>query len=358
MVFRGRDQMGKETAVSVSNKVIALVIALPALALGAGISGVILALGLAGVAALGVAARLYRRLGLPPLHFAPRTARELFAAGAPIVAMTAATSVQPYLDAIILAQLAPAAVVGWFGAAKTIIGTLLAPASILAAAAYPRLARASGDPAALRQAVRSGLRPVLWLAALAAAGTYLFAGTAIDLIYGSSGFGPAATILRYFAPGFFLLFIDILFGHIIYAAGRGTGFAIAKIVSVFVGTALDFLLVPVFQQRYGNGGIGVVVAFALSELVVFVGAAFVLRRSIELAAVADIARALGAAGATVLLFRTIPAVPAWLGIPLCLGIFAAASFALGLMNRRDLAMVRSLLPPLVGRRGSTGTTIR
>jgi hypothetical protein len=34
--------------------------------------------------------------------------------------MTAATSVQPYLDAILLSKLAPGVVVGWFGAARNI----------------------------------------------------------------------------------------------------------------------------------------------------------------------------------------------------------------------------------------------
>jgi O-antigen/teichoic acid export membrane protein len=99
-------------------------------------------------------------------------ARQLLAAGVPILAMTAATSAQPYLDAIVLSKLAPANVVGWFGAAKNILGTLMAPAVILGAAAYPRIARASGDPERLRREARSAFRPLLWLGALAGTGPY------------------------------------------------------------------------------------------------------------------------------------------------------------------------------------------
>jgi O-antigen/teichoic acid export membrane protein len=343
-VFRAHDQMGKDAAVSVSNKAMALLIALPALALGTGIPGIIVALGLAGAAALAMAVRLYRRLGAPRLRVSSAAARELLAGGAPIVAMTAAIQAQPYLDAIILSKLTPAIAVGWFGAAKVILGTLMAPATILGAAAYPRVARASADPVALRREVRAALRPLLWLAALGGTGTYLFAATVIRLIYGSAGFGPAATILEVFAPGLFLLFVDILLGNIIYACGRGTGFAVAKIISVAVGTGLDLLLVPVFQARYGNGGIGVVVAFALSEIVVFIGAMFVLRGgTFEPAAALDVARALGSAGATLLLFRLIPSVPFWVGIPLCVLSFAAFSVALGLTSRSDLAVLQGLL---------------
>ena len=341
MVFRSRDQMGRDALVSISNKAIALGVALPALALGAGIPGVIVAQAIAGLAALGVAVRLYRRLGAPPLRVSSRTARELLAAGAPILAMTAATAVQPYLDAIILSKLAPAAVVGWFGAARNVLGTLLAPAAILGAAAYPRIARASTEPGSGRS-VRSAFRPLLWLGALAATGTYLFAGTAIGLIYGP-GFEPAATILRVFSPGLFLLFIDILLGNIIYASGGGTGFAIAKIVSVVVGTALNFVLIPLFQERLGNGGVGVVVAFALSELVVFAGALMVMRRgTLEPGTALDAARAVAAGGLTVLLFHLAPPIPAWAGIPLCVAAFAAASMALGLVGRRELAFLGTL----------------
>jgi O-antigen/teichoic acid export membrane protein len=344
MVFRARDQMGRDATVSVVNKAIALAVTLPALTIGLGIPGVVVAQGVAGVAAVWVASRLYRRLGASPLRLSRETARELMAGGVPVLAMTAAISVQPYLDAIILSKLAPAAVVGWFAAAKNILGTLMAPASILGAAAYPRIARASADPVAFRREVRSALRPLLWLAALAGTGAYLFAGTAIGLIYGSRGFQPAATILEVFAPGLFLLFIDILFGNIVYASGRGTGFAIAKIVSVVVGTALDLLLIPWFQEHYGNGGIGVVVAFALSEFVVFAGALVCLPRgTLEPATGLDGARALGAAGATVLLFRLIPPVPPWVGMPLCVGAFAAVSLALGLVDRRDLAELAALV---------------
>jgi O-antigen/teichoic acid export membrane protein len=342
MVFRARDRMGREAAVSVFNKAMGLGLTLPALALGVGLAGFVAAQAVAGVAALALAVHFYRRLGAPSLRVSSRVACELMAAGAPILAMSATIALQPYLDAVILTKLAPAAAVGWYGAARIIMGTLTAPAIILATAAYPRLVRASGTPG-LPGEVRAALRPLLALAALAGAGTYLFAGTVVDLVYGSAGFGPTATILEVFAPGFFLLFLDVLLGHIIYASGHGTGFAVAKILSVAAGTTLNLLLIPVFQRRYGNGGIGVVVAFALSELIVFAGALLALRRGTFRRVMAlDFARALGAAATTVLVVRAVPA-PPWIALPLCLAVFAAASLALGLVGGGDLARFGALL---------------
>jgi O-antigen/teichoic acid export membrane protein len=350
MVFRAHDRMGKDATVSVANKAVALCVALPALALGLGIPGVILALAVAGAAALVVARRLYARAFSLPLRMSWDVARELLRDGAPILAMTAATSAQPYLDAILLSKLAPPSVVGWYGAAKTILGTMMAPATILGMAAYPRLARASADPTVLRREVRAAFRPLLLLGALAGTGTYLFADVAIALIYGARVFAPAAMILKVFAPALFLVFIDVLLGNILYAAGRGTGFAVAKVASVVVGSTLDLLLIPVFQERFANGGIGVVVAFAFSELFVFGGAMIVMRRwhALEPAIAVDVARALGAAGVTILLLRLMSGLPAGVALPLCVVVFVGASLALGLVRRRDLELLRALVPRTPG----------
>ena len=70
----------------------------------------------------------------------------------------------------------------------------------------------------------------------------------------------------------FLLFIDVLLGYSLFALGRVTAFSVAKAASLVVSTALEFVLIPIFEQRTGNGGIGVVVAFVASEFVVFGGA--------------------------------------------------------------------------------------
>ena len=97
---------------------------------------------------------------------------------------------------MILSKLAPADVIGWYGAAKNIMGTLLAPALILGAASFPRLARAAGHAGALKAEVRAAPRPILWLGALAATGTTLFADDAIAIMYGQKQFGPAGIIFQ------------------------------------------------------------------------------------------------------------------------------------------------------------------
>jgi len=344
MMFRGRDCMGLEAAVSVVNKAVTLALALVALALGAGVGGVVVAQALAGVAAVVVAARLHRRVARGPVRFDAKTAKEVIAGGTAIVTMMIAASVQPYLDAIILSKLVPGEAVGSYGAAKNIMGTLIAPSLIIGAAAFPRLSRAAVDVPTFNAEVRATLRPMLFLGALAGVGTWVCADAAIALIYGQRNFGPAGMILKIFAPGLFLLFIDVLFGNALTALGRSTAFSLAKVVSVAISTGLDLLLIPWFQQRTGNGGMGAVLAFVASEVVVFAGSAlFLPRHCLGKAVVLDIARALLAGGITAFLFEALPPLPIFVAVPACVAAFALCALALGLVRRSDVTVLIAAL---------------
>jgi hypothetical protein len=150
--------------------------------------------------------------------------------------------------------------------------------------------------------------------------------------------------LKIYGPGLFLVFIDVLFGYALTAMGRATAFSIGKIASVVLSTALDLILIPIFQKSTGNGGMGVVVAFVASEAVVFSGALFLLPRgSFGPAAALDVGRALGSAVLTALLMRALPPLPVYLGLPLCVIAFAFCSVALGLVRRTDARLLWTLL---------------
>ena len=331
MIFRGRDRMGLAASVTVVNKALALAAVLGALALGAGIG------------ALVIAACLHRRLSAGEIRFSARTAVEVVKGGSAIVIMMVAVSVQPYLDALILSRLVPAEVVGWYGAARNVMGTLLAPSLIIGAAAYPRLSRAAGELRAFNGEVRAALRPMLVLGALGAVGTYLFADTVIRSVYGERHFGPAAAILGIFAPVLFLLFIDVLFVTALTALGRSSAFSLVKVASVVLGIAMDLVLVPLFQRRTGNGGIGIVVASLASEVAVFAGAALLMPSGSLRGGVAkDVVRAIGCGATTALVFHWLPALPLYAGIPACIAAFGLCALAAGLIRRSDVLVFTAM----------------
>ncbi|HEX9622445.1 MAG TPA: oligosaccharide flippase family protein, partial [Polyangiaceae bacterium] len=166
IVFRGRERMELDSIVSVLNKALTLGATLLLLALGTGLLGAIVSQALGGLCAVAAAALLLRRADVPPLRASVDEARRLLQGGTPLLMVGLAVAAQSYLEVIVLSKLAPSESVGWFGAARTVFGTLIAPASILAMAAYPGMARAAHSPQLLTREVQVSTRPLVALAVL------------------------------------------------------------------------------------------------------------------------------------------------------------------------------------------------
>ena len=130
------------------------------------------------------------------MRYSRAVARQILVGGSAYVTLCVTSNIQPYIDAVILSKLAPADAVGWYGAARTIMGTMIAPAIIVAAASFPRLARAVANKGPVKAEIRASLRPILWLGALASVGAFLFADDAIALLYGKHDFVPSGIILE------------------------------------------------------------------------------------------------------------------------------------------------------------------
>jgi O-antigen/teichoic acid export membrane protein len=344
-VFRGQERMDYDALITVLAKALALGITLPVLALGGRLPSVIVSQGVAAAGALGAAVLLMRRLRPPPVRVTRATIRDLATEGTPLFAMGIAIALQPYLDAVVLSKLAPPMAVGWYGAARTFMNALVIPAAILAGAAYPALARTAADLSTFRDQLRSALRPMIGIGALAAVGTFLFADLLVTVVYSKQNFGPAIAILQVFAPGLFLLFLDVQMGFAIYATGKARSLAVVKLLTVLLSTGLSILLVPWFQARHGNGGLGVVIAFGVSEVPMVIASALLIPRgTIQRSMLLDLARALSVSAATLLLFLALPPLSPLVRISVFLVAFPALSVALGLVNRADLALLGGLLP--------------
>jgi PST family polysaccharide transporter len=342
-IFRGRERMDRDALLNVVLKFATLVASLACLALGGRLVALVLVPAVGGILTLVLAIVFYRRLGLPPINATSAVALELARDGAPMLAMSLAVAVQPYFDANILYRLASPGVVGWYGASWNIAGTLVAPAMIMGATMYPRLSRSASDPAEFKEALRAAFRPLLFVAVLGAAGAFLFADTAIGIIYSTQKFGPAATILKAFAPALLLLYVDMMLSYAIFAVGRAGQLAAAKVAAVIVTTGLELILIPLCQARFGNGGIGIMLAMAAGELLMVVAAMILIRDAIDWHMMSDLLRGLASGVVTVVLMRMLPPLSPWIGIPACVAVFASVALLVGLVNRSDLALLTASL---------------
>jgi O-antigen/teichoic acid export membrane protein len=360
-IFRGHERMDRDAAINVMLKLATLIGAVVCVELGGRLPGLIVVYAVAGFLTLSLAMAIYRKLQLPPLRATMSTSRELLRDGAPLLAMSLAVAVEPYFNANILYKMATPAVVGWYGAAWNIAGTLIAPATILGATMYPRLSTAASNPAEFKRVFGTSFRPLLLLAVLGAVGTYLFADVAIALIYTTQKFGPAADTLRAFTPVLLLMYVDVFFATGILAAGRAGRLASAKIAAVVLTTGLVVVLVPWCQSHFANGGLGVMYAMASGEFLMLVAAVVFIREAIDGHLIGDVLRSLLAGVSTVVVIQLLPPMTPFLGIPLCVVAFAGLALLVGAVTRADVDLVTSSLskgsgaPPSATGIASAGT---
>jgi len=338
-VFRGRERMDRDAVLNVVLKLATLIGSIACLALGGRLLGLVLAWSVAGCLTLGLGMAMYRRLHLPTISATMSTARELLRNGAPLLAISLAAGIEPYVNANILYKMASPAVVAWYGAALNIAGTLIAPATILGATMYPRLSTAVGDAAEFKRAFGMSFRPLLLLAVLGAIGTYLFADVPVGLIYSLQKFGPAADSLRAFAPVLLLMYVDVFLATAIVAAGKAGRLAGAKVASVVLTTGLVFVLVPFCQARFANGGLGAMYAMAIGELLMVLAEGILIRDALDGRTIGDVCRSLIAGAATILLMRLLPGLSPFLAIPLCVLVFGGVSLLVGAVKRSDVELL-------------------
>jgi O-antigen/teichoic acid export membrane protein len=341
--FRGKERMEFDALLSVTLKGMTLVFGVIMLLNGGRIGALLIATAAAGLITLTVAVFIYHRLNLGRLRVTRAMGRELLVGGAPMVTMTIAVASQPYIDANMLSRLSTPDVMGWYGAASTFTSTLIAPAFVLASAAYPRLSVAAANRGEFRMLLHDALRPLTFVAVLGGVGTFLFADVAVNLVYSAEKYGPSAIILKAFAPAMMLVYIDMMLGTAILAAGRAVQLAAAKVMSIVVIAACELALIPYCQAHYGNGAIAVMLSFGIGELVMVAGSLYLLPKGTLHSSIGlDLLRAFAAGAGTLLTVNVLPQFSPFVMIPLAIATFSGLGIVVGLIRRSDLAAIANL----------------
>ncbi len=340
-VFRARNRMDLDTAISVAAKLISVIIAVGALLFGARLAWVFIAQLCGGVGGLGLAVLAwYSSSSLPKIKASWATIRKLIREGGHAAIFFIVVAVQPLIEAIVLSKMSTPEIVGFYGAARNIIGVLMAPANILTAAAFPELSRAAASTGELSRVLRKALKPMLMLGSFGGLGCLLFSHEAVAILYSRSSFGPSVDVLKVFAPALFIVYFEALFGAVAFATGHTRSLALVKLLNVLLSTALSFILVPLAQHRFENGGLGIVAAFTGGELVMLLGYAVVLPQGLfTKETLHDAMRALLSALIAFVGFALIPAIPTWAGIPLCFVMYMFGAIITGLITRNEIRML-------------------
>jgi O-antigen/teichoic acid export membrane protein len=220
------------------------------------------------------------RMQVPRLSVRADIVKELIREGRPFLLFGLVLTLQPMVDAAMMSKFAATESMGWYAAARKLVGILIYPASALVAALYPTLCRLHAeDPKAYRKTAGDALFAVSLFVVPVALGCGLFPQVGVA-IFGQQSFGPAAADLRILAPYVFLVYFSMVIGSCLVAAGRQNGWTAVQLGSVLVSAVLDPPLISWFQSHHGNGGLGVCTAAVMSEVFMVCGGLWLLPRGI------------------------------------------------------------------------------
>jgi O-antigen/teichoic acid export membrane protein len=347
-VLRGFEKVHWEAVVTVCGAVAEAVLVVTALLLGGGLRGVLIADIVATSLTAGVAFVLFLRLRAGHLAIDRRAVKVLLGGGFTFLMLDVVVKLQPTIDVAYLSSLAPGDVLGWHSAAMRIILVLSFPALTLHTALYPTLSRLweSARPQYVSMA-RGALRVTVVVGVLAAAGTAMFSGQLISIVYGQKQYGAAAVNLRVLSVYIVLVYLSIVAAAALAAARRQARWMVAQSFCLVVSLILDPLLIPVAATRFGNGSIGVCVSLVVAELAMAgSGLALLPRGVLDRGLFQTMLRCAVAAGAMAFTALAMGGfAPAAMVGSVC--VYAGTLYALGEIDRRLVDLLKgTILAPV------------
>lgn len=336
-VVRGFERADISAYSHVGGQVLVVVLVIPTLVMGGGLQAALLANLAASALLLVPLWRVIRPVGIGPLSVERETLRTLYREGKPFLVGGLIVTLQPTIDALILAELAPAEVVGWHGAARKLINVLVFPANALVGALYPTLCRLwVQDRQSYFETARSALRGATTLTVPVAVACFSFPHVGIQL-FGEQSFAAAEDNLRVLAIFVLLVYLSMTLGTCLSAAGKQRPWTVAQVACVVVSVVADPILIPLFQRRFGNGGLGVAVASDVSEVLMFAAGAWLAPRGIfDRGVVRTLLAALLAGAAMAGVAHLLSGFTAWLAAPAAFVTYLAALLLTGGTDKQQL----------------------
>lgn len=265
--IRGLERTDIPAYVHIGQQLLAAVLIIAVLMLGGQLRASLAAFVVAGALAFGAIWTRLRPVGVGRLTVRIGAIKTLLWEGVPFVLFNVVMALQPNVDALFLSKLAPVEVMGWYGVSRRLVGALLLPSSALIGALYPTLCRLRAtDQQGFNQTTNAAMRSVVLAATPIAIGTGLFPEIGVAL-FSRESFRPAEDNLRILSVLIFLVYLTMPIGSSVLAAGKQRVWALVQFLCVLISLVVDPWLVPIFQQRYGNGGLGLCIAAVLSETV-------------------------------------------------------------------------------------------
>ncbi len=273
--------------------------------------------------------------GIVP-RFEPALIRALLLAGLPLALGFTITTIYAQLDIVLLQVFKNFQMVGWYSAANKYVDAVAWIPQSAMGAVFPALAMLSrGDDKRLAFAYEKSYKMLALIALPLAVGIGIMAAAIVHL---TRGFDQSIPALQLLAPSIALLFVNNAFIYALTAMNRQADFTRLALMTLVVNVILNVALIPPF------GYLGAAVASTLTELALFAGGWWLLRRHLValpvIRSIGPILLSVALMGGAVYLARALPLI---LVVAVAVIVYAAGLLVFRALDREEWAILRASL---------------
>ena len=351
--FFGLEQMRYPARVTIAAKLLYTIVMVVVLVLGGGVYGLALTTTFNALLTLSMLAFYYRHFGRIRWARPAKGYRGLVRASFGFMVAGAVVVVYVQVDMITMSLLVNAETLGWYTVADVLTSSLLFIPTIVISVLYPVIGRIhSESEEESNELVRRALSALTLFGVAIGFGAFIVAEPFSVLLYGEE-FRQAGQILAVFGLALPLFFATMLLGTVALATGHKRFWTILMVVGIVVSIVFDIIVVPLMDERFGNGGIGGALGYIVTEgMMVVVGVRRMAPTAVNREALFRLAKIV--ASGVMMIVAAYPLRDRFILIPIAVGavVFGVAVVSLRVMTQDEKELLRRVAVrlPVVGAR--------
>jgi O-antigen/teichoic acid export membrane protein len=246
-------------------------------------------------------------------------------------------------DVIIISLFVNETVVGWYSVADVAFGALVIIPNTIGTVLFPTMARLyEHDRERLTVVARRALNIVLLFSVPVGLGILTVAHSLLILIVGNE-FVNSSPVLAGFGIVTIFSSINIFLSQLLIAMNMQSRLSLLIAIAILLTLPIDLILIPWTQNVYGNGAIGGVISYLITEAFIMIGAFLTLPKGFFTRQNASFALRVLISGCVMVLVVW-PLRDAFFLIPVLIGagIYLMMAFAMLLISREDVAFAQGV----------------